>query len=438
MEAFEIYGELKRAIQRRTLITYLVTSGDYREIFFYLVLPFALLLNAYYLISHWLHFKDTLLVAYDLGHIFILVLALGIHHFTHDIVKAALTYRALSVLGFLIASLQFPWFASERAIWLSSAVIVSVLLLGPGLGGALSALKMAIAIPLVIQSVSVLHIMPERGAYWLAMELGVWSFITYMFFACSIIAINYLRRNLDAALFRKTQYLRILMHDISTPLNILSGTVEHLSMKAHPQAEAGFARAQRASDSIRDIIENVRRLDQVEVGGGAPSVPGRVTIEKMLDDVEEHFGQRAKKKGVELHLNMDARLQGSPMLTDPVLLTFQILGNLVGNAIKFTPAGGEVNVSLTTEGEDLCIIVEDNGIGMSVAQLKKLRSPRGPEVRTSDGGETGNGYGFQIAQFCVDQLGGTLDISSRNHSGADGKTGTRVEVKIPTRLYRLE
>ncbi|MBN1669314.1 MAG: ATP-binding protein, partial [Anaerolineales bacterium] len=97
----------------------------------------------------------------------------------------------------------------------------------------------------------------------------------------------------------------------------------------------------------------------------------------------------------------------------------KILANLVGNAIKYTPAGGQVRVSLHQAGEQLCITVHDTGIGIPPAALEQLGEEffRAPNAKQS--GVPGTGLGLSIVKRLVERFGGRLEVESWVGSGSN-------------------
>jgi len=104
----------------------------------------------------------------------------------------------------------------------------------------------------------------------------------------------------------------------------------------------------------------------------------------------------------------------------------QIVGNLVANAIKFTPGGGRVTIALERSGQEARIVVADTGIGIDPAQLPHIferfwqADPSGPPA------QEGLGVGLSIVRRLVELHGGTIEA----HSAGPG-SGTRITVRLP-------
>ncbi|MFV2062237.1 MAG: sensor histidine kinase, partial [Chloroflexota bacterium] len=145
-------------------------------------------------------------------------------------------------------------------------------------------------------------------------------------------------------------------------------------------------------------------------------------LRSVVEDAVEHAEPMAQRKGVTLR----AILPAEPIVQahDPPRLG-QVLSNLVGNAIKFTPAGGHVEVSVEATESGAVFEVKDDGVGIDADELPHVfdrfyRGTRTPEERAA-----GSGLGLAIAHSIVDMHRGRVSISSR--PGA----GTEVLVRLP-------
>jgi len=130
----------------------------------------------------------------------------------------------------------------------------------------------------------------------------------------------------------------------------------------------------------------------------------------------------AERKGVELRTHLPAEAIIQPH--DPPRLG-QVLGNLIGNAIKFTPRGGTIDVTVEATAEGAAFIVRDTGVGIDPDELKHVfdRFYRGTRRREERAG--GSGLGLAIARSIVDMHHGRISISSTPD------VGTEVLVTLP-------
>jgi signal transduction histidine kinase len=222
----------------------------------------------------------------------------------------------------------------------------------------------------------------------------------------------------------KDQFLATLSHELRTPLNALLGWIQLLK-----SGQVSDAKRQRALEAIERSAQLQARLtsDLLDVSAAMrgklrldPSV-GR--LEPVVAGVVESQRGMAEDKGVELHLAMDA---GLPAITlDPARMQ-QVTWNLVSNAIKFTPEGGEVRVHVAGRGDCVELSVRDTGIGIAPAFLPFVFD----RFRQADAGTTrehgGLGLGLAIVRHLVDLHGGYVVVAS------DGpNTGAMFTVVLP-------
>jgi signal transduction histidine kinase len=137
------------------------------------------------------------------------------------------------------------------------------------------------------------------------------------------------------------------------------------------------------------------------------------------------LSRQAEQAGIQIVADIDNRIP--PVETDEGRVR-QVLINLIGNAIKFTPSGGQVTVQAANEpaGHALSLKVKDTGVGIAPERLPEVAKPysRG---QPGPGAPEGSGLGLSIAKFMVEKLGGRLGI----HSAVGA--GTEVTVTLPVR-----
>jgi len=162
-------------------------------------------------------------------------------------------------------------------------------------------------------------------------------------------------------------------------------------------------------------------IDAERIDSGRLHVQRRRThLAPLVDDVLEVARSGSDLKGVALHASVDSFL---PPLTIDGLQMTRVIANLLGNAVKFTPAGGGVRLTVTCQGDRVLIAVADDGPGIPPEELPRLaeRHFRGSRSRGVDG----SGLGLFIVRAVVEAHGGTLRIVS-----SVGR-GTTVSVSLP-------
>lgn len=226
-----------------------------------------------------------------------------------------------------------------------------------------------------------------------------------------------LYRDARAATNARDEMLAIVSHDLRNPLHTI-GMSAQLMLEALPDAQspsplrrqAGVIRrsAQRANRLIADLLD-VRRIETGRLAVERAAVDVRV----LLDDIDEMFGAEAAERHVTLAREMPGEMVNVFADRERIL---QLFTNLVGNALKFTPAGGSVTVSAAPTESGVRFRVRDTGPGIPPEQLPYLFD-RYWQARRND--RRGVGLGLAIAKGIAEVHGSTLDASSEVGSGTE-------------------
>lgn len=224
----------------------------------------------------------------------------------------------------------------------------------------------------------------------------------------------------------KTQFLAAVSHELRTPLNAVIGFSEIIAMEYHGPIDPAYR------EYVGDIIASGRHLlsiinDILDISHG-DSGKLRITPEAiMVADLFEECRRVVHEQCASADLTLELALS-EPALqirADP-LRARQILLNLLGNAIKFTPAGGRITLSAEATGDGfVALAVADTGIGMDSADIPIALQPFGQVDAGLARKYTGTGLGLPLAKSLAELHGGTLTVES-----SLGK-GTVVFVRLP-------
>jgi len=222
------------------------------------------------------------------------------------------------------------------------------------------------------------------------------------------------RRSADRA---KDEFISIVNHELRTPLTAIRGAVGLLANEVVEDA------AQR--DELFDIAwENVQRLgrlvdDLLDVQrlrlGAVDLVLATMEIAPLVQETLDLLAPRASSDGVALRL--DDRAPPLLIRADPGRLV-QALGNLVTNAIKHSPPGGDVVVEITSRPPCVRVCVRDQGPGVPSAFVTKLFSPFAQADSTDARSAGGAGLGLYIVRTLVEAHGGTVGYDTSSATGA--------------------
>jgi signal transduction histidine kinase len=170
----------------------------------------------------------------------------------------------------------------------------------------------------------------------------------------------------------------------------------------------------RNTQRLRDLIEDVLILSRIE--------SGTLRTERMpvaLRAVVEHAVTALRPQAAQANVRLDVIPASSPgMLLGDAAQLEQVVLNLVGNAIKFTPAGGRVTVSMETTGDDLVLRVEDTGIGIPRSEVDDLFQRFFRASNAKEQQITGTGLGLAIVASIVAAHQGRVEVDSRERAGS--------------------
>lgn len=229
---------------------------------------------------------------------------------------------------------------------------------------------------------------------------------------------------LNNKLLKDHERLKKVAHDIRSPLSGIIGLAGFIHNKGkHNKLDEVLEfidLIQKSGKSLIDLTDEIMNAKKSDLQDHLET-----NLNRFKNKLETLFQPQAKSKNIALSFYLSAQTSATPFLKNKLL---QITGNLIANALKFTPEGGAVTVglSLDTEADPflLTITVDDNGIGM---ENKTIAAVFNGTVESQDGtgGEHGFGFGLALVKNLVDKLNGHLQIHSQK-----GK-GTRFEIALP-------
>jgi two-component system, cell cycle sensor histidine kinase DivJ len=224
----------------------------------------------------------------------------------------------------------------------------------------------------------------------------------------------------------KSQFLATMSHELRTPLNAIIGFSELLTQSDivpldDPRREEYARIINGSGQHLLEVVNAI--LDMSKIENGMMTVEQeRVEPARVIASSRELLAVRAAEKSVALVESLSPDLPD--IITDRRALK-QILLNLMSNAVKFTPAGGEVTVTAVRDREHVEIVVADTGCGIAEADLGQLGAPFFQARQSYDRQHEGTGLGLSVVRGLLGLMGGTLLIES-----APG-AGTRVAVRLP-------
>lgn len=208
---------------------------------------------------------------------------------------------------------------------------------------------------------------------------------------------------------RRRRLLADVTHELRTPLTILQGNLEGLLDGVYPVDAAHVAPILEETRVLSRLVDDLRTLSLAE--SGALALHREPTdVPTLARETLASFRQQADRGGVRLELAAD---EAAPVEVDPVR-TREVLANLVANALRYTPAGGRIGVSVARDGTGVAVSVRDTGTGIAPDALPHVfdRFHKSDESR-------GSGLGLAIAKSLVLAHGGEIAARSAPGEGAE-------------------
>ncbi|MDP8924232.1 MAG: HAMP domain-containing histidine kinase, partial [Chloroflexota bacterium] len=226
------------------------------------------------------------------------------------------------------------------------------------------------------------------------------------------------RRQAQVALQAKRELVANVSHELRTPVASIRAHTESLLMLGQEAAPERRAEAldvvHRETEHLSRLIEDLFVLATTEAGA-LPLALGTVDVGAVVAEVGRSFDPLARRGKVSLLTAVEPSL---PAVRADRARLVQLLGNLVRNALRFTPEGGLVSLRAERAGEAIRVAVEDTGIGVPPEDIPRLfeRFYRGDESRDRASG--GAGLGLAIVRELVEAMGGEVGVDSEPGQGS--------------------
>lgn len=218
----------------------------------------------------------------------------------------------------------------------------------------------------------------------------------------------------------KTEFLNNMSHDIRTPMNVILGYNQLMKSQLTESKQLDYQKKiEQSGKLLLAIINNV--LDMARIESGKIKVDENYErVGEVVDEIISTFSSEAEEK--EIHLSGSMKVTHRNILCDGTKIR-EIYVNLVSNAMKYTPRGGNVTITveeLPCEKEGYIKVkseIKDTGIGMSKEYLPTLFEPFSREQNTTTRRIGGTGLGMPIVKKMVDLMGGSIEVASELGKG---------------------
>jgi len=212
-----------------------------------------------------------------------------------------------------------------------------------------------------------------------------------------------------------------IAHDLRTPLTVIKGYTEALRDGDLPPTQVTFETMYQEAQLLSHLIDDLRVLSLADAG--ELTLNRRATApQELLSQAQAAYLPQAREADVALVIELDEAVPD--VSVDPERMV-RVLENLIGNALRYTAAGGQITLGACTHEAGILLSVCDTGSGIPPEDLPHIfdRFYRGDAARQADDGESG--LGLAIAKSLVEAHGGTIAVSSTVGQG------TRFEIVLP-------
>ncbi len=247
----------------------------------------------------------------------------------------------------------------------------------------------------------------------------------------------------DDANRTKSLFLSNMSHEIRTPLNGIVGFTKLLKSTKLDAEQMDFVNTiRKSSEDLIGIVNDILDISKIE--------SGKVEIEKSyfnvfseFENVIETYSRVALKKNIDLSIWIDPELSSQLIESDAGKIR-QVLRNLISNAIKFTPNGGDIDVSIKKirsnrdDNATIEFIVKDSGIGISQEDKDRVFDAFTQADSSSIREYGGTGLGLTIATSLVRMLGGSLELDSKVGVGSKFSFKLNIKQRFTTKEINYE
>ncbi|NRA67884.1 MAG: HAMP domain-containing histidine kinase [Pseudobacteriovorax sp.] len=266
--------------------------------------------------------------------------------------------------------------------------------------------------------------------FWLrtydeSQQFYVWlgACLVGLFFSIVLLFHKQLKRSISARTYKTDTLLRIVSHDVSNSLMIVTGLTEALleNKDLDERTKFGLRKIEKASSNIENIIERVKAIQIMKTEDASECLQAVLVVD-VLEDLSSIFETRLNKKGIGFDYEI-ADLE-TKVIAEPTTFLNDVLCNLVSNSIKFSEPGGHIKIRVFPKGDKVAIVVEDQGVGMSPQVISELFHRFKVKSRKGTMGEMGTGFGLPITKFLVESYGGCISVESRDKDMGQTSRGT--------------
>jgi signal transduction histidine kinase len=227
---------------------------------------------------------------------------------------------------------------------------------------------------------------------------------------------NHMTAELQQADQQRRNLTADVAHELRTPLHIIQGNLEGILDGVYDPDPEHLEATLDETRTLARLVEDLHTLSQAEAGQ-LPLTIEPVDVTDLLADIQTSFSGQAEVKNISLTVGFDGKPANLTVQGDAGRLD-QVISNLVMNAIRYTPEGGEIDLHAARKNGFVCLTVRDTGEGIAPNDLPYIfnRFWRGDKSRTHADG-VGGGLGLAIAKQLIEAHHGTIEVASTPGQG---------------------
>ncbi len=214
----------------------------------------------------------------------------------------------------------------------------------------------------------------------------------------------------------KDKFFSIISHDLRSPFNGILGFAELLRDETDELEKSEIkdiaGRLHGAATGVYSLLENLLQWSRVQLGVDI-SDPDPAKLEDVVSASVELMQSSAHKKNILLSVKVPGKIL---VYVDQIMLA-SVLQNLISNAIKFTPNGGEIKIFNELEDDFAVLFIKDTGVGMQESEVSNLFKIEKSFSKQGTDGEKGSGLGLILTKELIEKNGGEIEAKSKPNKG---------------------
>lgn len=233
--------------------------------------------------------------------------------------------------------------------------------------------------------------------------------------------------DLDTIIKSKNTFLANLSHEIKTPLNAINGFLTLLQLRENDKEKLDYINIiLNSSNHISELANDV--IDFTGMDNNKLEIIPREFTPKDIQSTIELFFAKSMEKNIEFTTYISPQLPD--IMEQDILRLKQVITNLISNAIKFVDEGGFITINIHYHLGNLYFTIEDNGIGMTKNQIKKIFDPFSQATKDTKMFYGGTGLGLSVVKKIVETMNGVIKVDSK------AGVGSTFSVKIPVKSIK--